>query len=174
MAVVFFLKRCVTNIFWTHITIAIDARFWTLGEPPFEMCVFHMCIARRGGGVKACQDGLEHFFPTFARGCKGLPGWFAILEPTFQKGVFLTIVDNVFDVMVFINFGWLPWFFKIFSWLLVGFYVFSRYFHGFSFFAVYHRQRCSFWLSHQDRWFRGSLIIVWDYFWWLTTISPAM
>ena len=34
-----------------------------------------MGIAQKGvGGVKACQDGLEHFFPTFARGCKGLPG----------------------------------------------------------------------------------------------------
>ena len=27
-----------------------------------------------GKGLKACQDGLEHFVPTFALGCKGLPG----------------------------------------------------------------------------------------------------
>ena len=33
------------------------------GEPLFEMCCFHVGIARKGGrGVKACQDGLEHFF----------------------------------------------------------------------------------------------------------------
>ena len=51
---------------------------------------------------------------------------FAHKEPTFQKGASLTIVDNVFDVMVFMSFGWLSWFFKIFSWLLVGFYVFFQ------------------------------------------------
>ena len=40
-----------------------------------------MGIAREGGwvGVKACQDGSGHFFPTFARWCKGLPGWFGAL-----------------------------------------------------------------------------------------------
>ena len=45
------------------------------------MCCFHMGIARKGegGDVKACQDGLGHFFPTFAQGCKGLPGWFGVL-----------------------------------------------------------------------------------------------
>ena len=30
------------------------------------MCCFHLGIAHKGGGVNACQDGLEHFFPTFA------------------------------------------------------------------------------------------------------------
>ena len=38
-----------------------------------------------GGGVKACQYGLEHFFPTFARWCKGLPGWFEALFSTFAR-----------------------------------------------------------------------------------------
>ena len=27
-------------------------------------------------GVKACQNGLEHFFPAFVRGCKGMPEWY--------------------------------------------------------------------------------------------------
>ena len=36
-------------------------------------------------GVKACQDGLWHFFPTFARGCKGLPGWFGAIFFTFAR-----------------------------------------------------------------------------------------
>ena len=37
------------------------------------MCCFHMGIAQKGGGrgVKACQDGLEHFFSTFARLTEG-------------------------------------------------------------------------------------------------------
>ena len=44
------------------------------GSPFFEMCCFHIwALPERGGRVK---DGLEHFFPTFARGCKGLSGWF--------------------------------------------------------------------------------------------------
>ena len=51
---------------------------------------------------------------------------------------------------------------------------FARYIYGFSFFAVYHRQRCIFLFSHQDQCFWGSLTIVWDYFWWLTTIGPAL
>ena len=34
------------------------------GKPLFEMCCFHMGFACKGGGdVKACQDGLRHFFP---------------------------------------------------------------------------------------------------------------
>ena len=42
------------------------------GKPLFEMCCYHMGIARKGGGsVKACQNGLEHFFPMFAWGRKG-------------------------------------------------------------------------------------------------------
>ena len=40
-------------------------------------CVISMwTLTEGGGGVKAYQDGLEHFFPKFAQGCKGLPGWF--------------------------------------------------------------------------------------------------
>ena len=36
-------------------------------KPLFEMCYFHTDIARKeGGDVKACQDGLERFFSTFA------------------------------------------------------------------------------------------------------------
>ena len=52
------------------------------------MCCFHMGIARKGvggggdevwntffprlpGGVRACQDGLGHFFSTFARLTEG-------------------------------------------------------------------------------------------------------
>ena len=27
------------------------------------MCCFHMGIACKGGGVKACHDGFGHFFP---------------------------------------------------------------------------------------------------------------
>ena len=53
------------------------------GKPLFEMCCFHTAIARKGGvkachdvwdtffpalpgGVRACQDSLGHFFSTFA------------------------------------------------------------------------------------------------------------
>ena len=47
---------------------------------PFLKCVVSIWeLPERGGGVKACQDGLGHFFPTFARGCKGLPAWFGTL-----------------------------------------------------------------------------------------------
>ena len=43
-----------------------------IGKPLFEMCCFHMGIARKGGGgVEACQDGLGHFFSTFARLTEG-------------------------------------------------------------------------------------------------------
>ena len=36
------------------------------------MCCFHMGIVRKGGGVvKVCQDGLGHFFSTFARLTEG-------------------------------------------------------------------------------------------------------
>ena len=39
-----------------------------LGKLLFEMYCFNMGIARKGeGGVKACQDGLGHFFSTLAR-----------------------------------------------------------------------------------------------------------
>ena len=35
------------------------------------MSCFHMDIARKGGGdVKACQDGLEHFFPRLRGGVR--------------------------------------------------------------------------------------------------------
>ena len=37
------------------------------------------------GDVRACQDGLWHFFSTFARGCKGLPGWFGALFSMFAR-----------------------------------------------------------------------------------------
>ena len=69
------------------------ARLWRMLEKPlFEMCCFHMDIARKAGGggggggggqrlarmvwgtffprlsegVRACHDGLWHFFPMFA------------------------------------------------------------------------------------------------------------
>ena len=44
------------------------------GRPFFEMCCFHIwALPERGGGVKACQDGLEQFFPMFGGVCKVLP-----------------------------------------------------------------------------------------------------
>ena len=44
-----------------------------LGKPLFEMCCFHMgnFSPRLPGGVRACQDGLGHFFSTFARLAEG-------------------------------------------------------------------------------------------------------
>ena len=83
------------------------------------MCCFHVGIAQKrggGGGCKGLPGGLEHFFPTLARGCKCLPGWFGALfflhicpfdrgggclkifgqcpyrTNTFQNGAFLRIV----------------------------------------------------------------------------------
>ena len=38
--------------------------------------------------------------------------------------------------MVFMVFGWFPWFFKGVSWFLVDFHGFSRWFHGFSWILV--------------------------------------
>ena len=40
-----------------------------LREAPFKNVLFPYG-KRGGGGVKSCQDGLGHFFPTFARGSK--------------------------------------------------------------------------------------------------------
>ena len=54
------------------------------GKPFFEMCCFHIwALPERGGGVKACQDGLEHFFPPHLPGvvkaCQdGLEHFFSI------------------------------------------------------------------------------------------------
>ena len=56
-----------------------------------------MGIARKGGGVKDCQDGLEHFFPTLPGGVKacqdGLEHFFSTFArlteyrtKTFRKG----------------------------------------------------------------------------------------
>ena len=68
-------------------------RVWLpLEKPLFEMCCFHMgnahCPLRQG--VKACKDGLGHFFPHVAQGCKDLPGWFGALFfphlPVWQRG----------------------------------------------------------------------------------------
>ena len=38
--------------------------------------------------------------------------------------------------MVFMVFGWFPWFLKVVSWFLLGFHGFSRWFYGFSWFLV--------------------------------------
>ena len=51
-----------------------------------------MGIARKGeGGVKACQDGLGHFFPTFARGVRacqdGLGHFFSMFARLTEGGV---------------------------------------------------------------------------------------
>ena len=36
---------------------------------PFLKCVYSIwALPEGGGGLKACQDGSEHFFPMFARG----------------------------------------------------------------------------------------------------------
>ena len=40
-----------------------------------------------GGGVKALQNGLENFIPTFFPGCKGLPGCFGELYSHLFPGV---------------------------------------------------------------------------------------
>ena len=44
--------------------LACGKRDSRVGNPLFEMCCFLMGIACKGGGgaVKACQDGLGHFF----------------------------------------------------------------------------------------------------------------
>ena len=50
-----------------------------LREAPFWNVLFpygRMHCPKGGGGVKACQDGLEHFFPMFAQGVKGLARMF--------------------------------------------------------------------------------------------------
>ena len=46
-----------------------------LGKPLFEMCCFHMGIARKGG-CKGLPGWFGALFSHVARGCKGLPGWF--------------------------------------------------------------------------------------------------
>ena len=59
------------------------------------MCCFHMSIARRGGGgggVNAGQNGLGHFFSTFACLTEGglkLFGQCPYRINTFQKGASL-------------------------------------------------------------------------------------
>ena len=57
------------------------------------MCCFHMGIARkegRGWGVKACQDGLGHFFsfvPGGVRACQdGLEHFFSTLARLTEEG----------------------------------------------------------------------------------------
>ena len=80
-----------------------------LGKPLFEMCCFHMGIARKAcqnglghffptlpRGVRACQDGLGHFFSTFARLPEGggglkLFGQCQYKIKTFTKGASLTM-----------------------------------------------------------------------------------
>ena len=62
---------------------------WSADFPPY------MGIAHKGGGgVKACQDGLGHFFSTFARLTEGkglkLFGQWPNRANTFQKGASLT------------------------------------------------------------------------------------
>ena len=53
------------------------------GSPFLKRVVSIWASPERGVGVKACQDGLEHFFPTFARGVERL----ARMEQThFKKG----------------------------------------------------------------------------------------
>ena len=69
-----------------------------LGKPLFEMCCFHMGIARKAcqnglghffptlpRGVRACQDGLGHFFSTFARLPEGGGGSKAIWAMPIQN-----------------------------------------------------------------------------------------
>ena len=74
---------------------------------PFSKCVVSIwALPERGRGViKACQDGLEHFFYNFDRGYKGLSVWFgALFFSTFARltgggGLKLTTDGNPF-VMV--------------------------------------------------------------------------
>ena len=54
-----------------------------LGKPLFEMCCFHMGIARKGRGCKGLPGWFWALFSHVARGCKGLPGWFEALFSTF-------------------------------------------------------------------------------------------
>ena len=54
-------------------------------EAPFEMCYFNMGIARKEGGVKACQDCLGHFFPTFSPGARVCQGGLGHFFSTFAR-----------------------------------------------------------------------------------------
>ena len=105
------LKQSGLN--WLMIEFA--TKIWK-GKPLFEMCCFHMGIARKGGacqdgldffphlpgGVRACQDGLWHFFFTFARFTEG-GGWSylgnAHIEQThFKMGLPLLVLwSSPFD-----------------------------------------------------------------------------
>ena len=49
------------------------------------MCCFHMDIARKGGGVKACQDGLGPFFSTFARLTEGAGSKAVLAMPIWNQ-----------------------------------------------------------------------------------------
>ena len=40
-------------------------------KPLFDVLFPYGHYLKKGGGVKACQDGLEHFFSTFARLAEG-------------------------------------------------------------------------------------------------------
>ena len=67
-----------------------------LGKPHSNSCPGHLGIARKGGGLDPCLDGLGHFFrEEFAKikwafawlegGSKPLPGWFGA-QHEFQWG----------------------------------------------------------------------------------------
>ena len=57
----------------------------------FEMCCFHAGIARERGWVKACHDGLGHFFPTLPWGVRarqdGFGHFFFFICPFDRGGV---------------------------------------------------------------------------------------
>ena len=64
-----------------------------LGKPLFEMCCFHMGIAR-----KACQNGLGHFFPTLPRMfvccCQDVLVHFFSCLPVCQRGGGLKLFEQ--------------------------------------------------------------------------------
>ena len=61
------MSKKILNIMprWSQMMMSLKGKFI------FEMCCFQRGFARKGGGgVKACQGGLEHFFPTLSMGVK--------------------------------------------------------------------------------------------------------
>ena len=68
------------HIFVTYLKDLEKVKTGIHREAPFRNLLFpYGHCPKGGGGVKACQDGWITFPPTFAWGCKGLPGWFGAL-----------------------------------------------------------------------------------------------
>ena len=81
------------------ISKAADKNHPSYKGSPFWKCVvsIYMGIDLKGGGVKACQDGLGHFFfhvcPFDRGGGLKLFGQYPYRTNTFKKGASLTCID---------------------------------------------------------------------------------